>query len=164
MNKHLFIILFGGFIFSTYAADDLIKNGDFEKGKTRWSGDLKVEFETADKTNKICRIELDKKDSVTFNQKVSTSGSTTSLILRYKVRKSSDYEGYEHFNIHAKGNNGAISSKGQKVPVNMEWNPMELKIPEELYKERTIKILFHVLPGNSGFLFFDDIELLIEHD
>ena len=44
---------------------------DFENGKSKWRGDMVVEYETPEKINKICRIDADEEERIEITQKVA---------------------------------------------------------------------------------------------
>ena len=138
--------------FVAVAGENLLKNADFEKGSTRWSGDRKI---VSEGDNKICKVELEEDESVSFCQKIALQ-DPKDLILRFKIRKSDDYEGDEEVLIRFDEERSAMHTS-RMIPDNHEWNEIEFHYTN--YRDaKRIEIIFMVNRG-AGTLYFDDIEL-----
>jgi hypothetical protein len=144
--------------FAATTSKNLIRNGDFEKGSTLWSGDKNVVYETAGKTNRICRIEVDKKEDITFYQKIVTK-NIEDLKITFRVKKSRDYKG-EGLSIKFDRGDGTASGISRDLPDNTDWNKVEWTAGQVARGKSRVKMIFVVESGKAGSLSFDDIEVV----
>ena len=148
--------------FSLFALgkNDIIKNGDFSQGASRWSGKKKIVFETDAKKNKVCRIDVKRNHSYTFYQTISTS-KKTDLILTFRVKKSKDYKGKGYqvkFELQTDvtwyWNSSPAPKKAEK------WVKVSFRLRKERFKNSShFKLMIKVNPGSSGYLMFDDFKI-----
>ena len=155
MKKYVFIIILAGLSLASIAGENLINNGDFEKGSNRWSGDKKIVYETEERANKICKVELEDDEDHSFYQKIVLQ-EPKDLILRFKIKKSADYKGSDEIGIRFKEEHASMSTS-RMIPDNNEWNEIEFKYTNFRDAKR-IQIIFTVKRG-TGTLYFDDIEI-----
>lgn len=155
MKTITYAILAIAFPLASIASENLIINGDFSKGSSRWKGDENIEFETPDEKNKICKIEIDEDDDIEFYQSISSTSKYKDLTLKFKIKKSADYKG-RGYQIRFIRNDGSYSYMTRKLPKNNEWKDMEIKF-SDLKKSSKIEVKFIVRSGESGYLAFDDI-------
>lgn len=140
---------------SSVASENLINNGDFEKGSSGWSGDTKIVYETEEKKNKICKVELEDDEDLKFWKKIVLQ-DPKDLILRFKIKKSADYKGSEELDLYFEEEHASMRTT-QIIPDNNEWNITEFKYTNFRDAKR-INIIFDVKKG-AGTLYFDDIEI-----
>lgn len=133
-----------------FAGENLVKNGDFEKRTSRWSGDLKISSEG---DNKICKLELEDDEAVSFHQKIVLQ-EPEDLILRFKVKKSDDYTGNDEVGIRFDEEHASMVSS-RMIPDNNEWNEVVFNYTNFRGAKR-IKVILIVNQG-AGALYFDDI-------
>jgi len=160
-TKHTLFLLLGiGFSLFASGEDDIIKNGDFSEGSSRWSGKKKIVFETQAKKNKVCKIEVKKKHSAIFYQTISTS-KKTDLILTFRVKKSKDYKGKGYqvkFELQTDVTWFWGSSPAPKKAD--KWVKVNFRLKKERFKNSShFKLMIKVNPGSSGYLMFDDFKI-----
>ena len=154
MRKITYVILAIALPLSSIASENLITNGDFSKGSSRWKGDENIEFETPEEKNKICKIEIDEDDDIEFYQPIRTS-KYKDLILKFKIKKSADYKG-RGYQVRFIRNDGSYSYMTRNLPKNNEWKDMEIKF-SDLKKSSKVEVKFIIRSGESGYLAFDNI-------
>ena len=152
MKLILYTAVLTCFCFVAFSGENLLKNGDFEKRRYRWSGDLKI---LSEDDNTICKVELEDDENLSFYQKIVLR-EPKDLILRFKIRKSADYKGSEEIGLRF-GEEHSTMSTSRMIPDNNEWNEIEFKYTNFRDAKR-IKIIFIVKKG-TGTLYFDDIEI-----
>lgn len=167
MTKYLLTILLTSVSFASIASNNLIVDSSFTESSTRWKGNDNIVWETSGRTNKICKIEVNKHRKLEFYQDIKSS-NIKDLIIHYRVKKSSDYKGRGYsvlFNFKNKGGAG----RGQRIPSDTVWHAVEWKF-SNIYTHREmaenqlsgvsdIRVSFIVDKGLSGSLSFDDIEV-----
>lgn len=158
MKKYLVIIMLAGLAHASTAGKNLIKNGDFEKGSTRWGGDKNIVYETEAKTNRICKIEVGEEQKYEFYQKINTS-NVDYLNVRFRIKKSPDYDG-KGYMISFRRGDGSGQGAGKSLPANNDWNIVEFKSLDYVHGESNLKVVFTVMGAESGSLSFDDIEIV----
>ena len=132
------------------AGKNLLINGDFEKGRNRWSGDLELSMEG---DNKICKLELEDDEDVSFYQKISIL-DVKEITLRYKVKTSADYKG-EGIGLRFESTGTMVTSR--QAPNDNEWHLVKLTYSNS-YNWKRIKVIFIAKKG-VGTIYFDDIEV-----
>lgn len=137
------------------AGENLIINGDFSKGSSRWKGDENIEFETPEEKNKICKIEVDEDDDIEFLQSISSTSKYKDLILKFKIKKSENYKG-RGYQVRFIRSDGSYTYMNRDLPKNNDWKDMEIKF-SDLQKSSRIELKFIIRSGDSGYLAFDDI-------
>ena len=156
----LFILVTMGIATLAGAEENLIKNGDFSKGTSRWGGKKKITFETEAKKNKVCKIKVKKKHSYTFYQTISTS-KKTDLILSFKIKKSNDYKGKGYqvkFELQTDTTWYWKKSSPPKKP--NKWVKVSFRMKKERFRNSShFKMMIKVNPGSSGYLMFDDFKI-----
>lgn len=155
MKKIIPVVLAIAFPLLSIASENLITNGDFSKGSSRWKGDENIEFETPDEKNKICLIEIDEDDDIEFYQSISSTSKYKDLVLKFKIKKSADYKG-RGYQVRFIRSDGSYSYMTRSLPKNNEWKDMEIKF-SDLKKSSKIDLKFIVRSGDSGSLAFDNI-------
>ena len=148
-------ILVIAFPLLTIAGENLITNGDFSKGSSRWKGDENIEFETPEEKNKICKIEVDEDDDIEFYQFISSTSKYKDLILKFKIKKSANYKG-RGYQVRFIRSDGSYSYMTRNLPKNNDWKDMEIKF-SDLKKSSRIELKFIIRSGDSGYLAFDNI-------
>lgn len=157
MKKYLAIVSCVGLALTAFAGKkNLIKNGDFEHGSDWWKGDANIVFETQDKTNRICKINVSPDKKYKFYQHISTS-KMDRLKIRFRVKKSSDYKGNGYW-IECNTDKGG-SGYGQYPPRNNKWNVVEVRMGDVVEGAYHVDITIAVKKAESGSLSFDDIEV-----
>lgn len=157
------------------AGENLVANGDFSKGSSKWKGDRKIVYEAPAKQNKVCKLEVDEVDNHTFYQKIKAQGFKH-LTLTYRVRKSKDHHSKDlPYGVNFTGEKSKFVSigytKGHKlrddqwtdVEVIMYLYPSREDFSEELMFDSSFgELSFTVQTGYSGYLMFDDIAVVGE--
>jgi hypothetical protein len=142
------------------AGENLIKNGDFSKGSSRWKGDENIEFETPAEKNKICKIIVDEDDDIEFFQSISSTSKYKDLMLKFRVKKSDNYKG-RGYQVRFIRSDGSYTYMTRPLPKNSDWKDMEIKF-SDLKKSSRIDLKFIIRSGDSGYLAFDDITVIGE--
>jgi len=157
MKRNILTAIF--VVISTFAIADeeLVENGDFSKGSSRWDGDENVEYETSAEQNKVCKIEVDDDGDLEFHQKFSVD-DYKDLFLTFKIRKSEDYEG-RGYQVRFIRKDGSYTYMERKLPKNNDWKEMEIKF-SDIKRSSHIELRFIVRSGESGYLAFDDISVI----
>ena len=156
MKIIIFAVLAIAFPLLSIASENLITNGDFTKGSSRWKGNENIEFETPDEKNKICKIEVDDDDDIEFFQPINTS-KLKDLTLKFKIKKSANYKG-RGYEVRFIRNDGSYTFMTRNPPKNNDWKDMEIKF-SNLKKSSRVKVKFIIKSGKSGYLAFDDISV-----
>jgi hypothetical protein len=154
MNKIRTAIISAGVTLASFAGENLIINGDFAKGSSRWKGDENIEFETPAEENKVCKIILDEDDDIKFHQEIRTKG-LKDLTVKYRLKKSQNYDG-RGYDVRIIRDDGSFYFYNQSLPKNGDWNDRSVTF-SDLKKSSRIKVTFLIRSGNSGYLLFDDI-------
>lgn len=134
-----------------------LRNGDFESGSSGWRGDNKVVYETDEKLNKVCRMEADSDDQI-FYQEIKTK-KAKDLKLKFKVKKSIDYEG-RGFSIRFVRDNGSYTFFDSSAD-STEWKEKTINF-SDINGSRSIKISVLARSADEGYLDFDDFVLTLE--
>ena len=133
--------------------ENLVNNGDFEYGSTGWEGGVNIVFETPEERNKICSIAVDKEKRLEFHQEIKTS-NMRHVKVKLRIKASADF-------ATEKGPGWFVSlgSRGRGMPLHTGWNDIECRL-DNRDDEDTMTLAFKVMPGQSGTLSFDDIEVI----
>ena len=146
------------------ASENIVINGDFSKGSSRWKGDANIEFETPAEQNKICVIKVDHDRDRTFSQKIRTR-KRGALTLKFKVKKSDNYDGggygagYVIELVRNQDDYQISNPKKFPPPENNDWTEVEFI---QGVGNEPVELKFKILKGNSGYLMFDDISATVE--
>jgi hypothetical protein len=153
-------------------SENLVTNGDFSMGSTKWKGDRQIVYETPARKNQVCKLEVDEVDSLTFYQKIKAKGYKR-LTLTYRARKSKDHHSQDMpYGVYFTGDKSNFVSigytKGHSLQ-NDQWTDVEVIIQlypsgkdfsEELVFDSSFgELSFTVQTGNSGYIMFDDISV-----
>ena len=156
----LFILVTMGIVTFAGAEENLVKNGDFSDGSSRWSGKKNIEFETAAKKNKVCKMFVKKKRSYAFYQTISAS-KKHDLIITFRLKKSDDYKG-KGYRISSGLQTATTWYWDLKPPKKrMKWKKVKLRIKKSHLKNSShFKFIIKVKSGSSGYLMFDDFKIV----
>jgi len=147
--------------------DEMIENGDFSKGSSRWTGNKEIVYETPAKKNKVCKVETDENDHTGFSQKITTRG-VRRLTVKFRIKKSRDYDS-ENPNwpckvYFKKTKDGPGKYLGHFQPEKRlkniwgyDWVDVEGTIV--LSKKSSSGYLTFGVSGFSGYVMFDDISV-----
>lgn len=133
-------------------AENMLKNGDFQGGTTGWKGDRKVLEEAAGSKNKIARVEAGRKPQ-SFSQTIDIKKEKT-LVLTFRVRKSADYAGLG-YSVRFKRRDNSYTFFERVVDEEDGWQEVTIRFLD-LQDSRKIELSVVVLPGEKGYLEFDD--------
>ena len=134
-----------------------LRNGDFERGSTGWRGDKKIVYETDAKLNKVCRMKADR-DAQSFYQEIKTK-KAKDLILTFKVKESTDYEG-RGYSIRFVRPNGSYTFYNRSVG-SSEWVDERI-VFSDIRGLKSMDLSVLVRSADEGYLDFDDFVLTME--
>ncbi len=129
---------------------NLIKNGDFSRGKSSWKSKLKLK-EIKDKNNKYLEITVPKrKKTLQLAQKISLSKKTVALKISLKV-KSDTVKKMRIRLAHKKGSN-SVEKK-----ITQEWTTVEWTYKNPADYRLELKLVFE---KGAGKVYIDDLKVL----
>ncbi len=137
----------------TVNADELLRNGDFERGTSGWKGDRKVVEYSGN--NKVCEIKVDD-DIQSFYQEDLDVKDLKDIVLTFKYKVSSDYKGRGLTMKFIRPDRGftyrTIDLKGGDKWHTYKWNFGEIRGADEI----TLEI--EILEG-EGTILLDDFSV-----
>lgn len=152
------VILTGAFIICP--AENLVKNGDFERGDAGWHGDFNLEIMTdGGAANKVLAVEVDNKDNRSFEyQKSLKVKGLKAVRVSFRVRTSEDY-------VDATGRGVSLVLErdntyfDQVFPIqpSLAWKYCYWDF-DAIDESKTLELEMLIKPGR-GTLYFDDITL-----
>jgi hypothetical protein len=150
----LLIVLTLGLAGTVHADDELLRNGDFSRGKSGWKGEGKVTED--DKENKYIEIRVDAKDILDFYQEDLDVKNVKDLVLTFRYKTSADYSG-RGFQLEFVRPTGGFTYRTVSIQSTPEWksytwNFARTKDSDEL----TLRI--KILEGD-GEIMFDDFSV-----
>lgn len=152
----LILMAFANKTFVSAATDDenLISNGSFDEGVSKWGGQQKFIEEDGNKVGYINVLSFKQ----TMEQSFDTKGvKSVNVTLRYKA--SDDYKGKGfQVQIH-KENVGWTYWQFRDVKIDKKAKWHDFKMNFSGFKATGIYSLRIVIPPGSGKLFFDDIKV-----
>jgi hypothetical protein len=156
------------------AEGNLIRNGDFSKGKSGWDGDGSVQEIEGYEGGKALRVKLSRSDVKYLTTNLEKTSKFSALNIKFKAKTSEDFErnkglekldrdGNTHqmipdgsaFSIELVGS-GYFIYKPFKLKELNEWQDFSVTIPNTARGDAGLRFNFFVPPGR-GELYFDDI-------
>lgn len=136
-------------LFKASAEENLLKNGDFEKGTSRWKGSRDDEELDG---NKVLAVEADADEMQFFSQEIDPDDyKDLHLVFRYK--SSEDYKG-RGLTIRWKRPDGSSTYRSISIKAAQDWEEEEWNF-DQVRGARTINFIIEVKEG-EGTLYFDD--------
>jgi len=133
--------------------EELLRNGDFERGTSGWKGDRKVIEYSAD--NKVCRIEVDDEIQAFYQADIDVE-DLKDVVLTFKYQISSDYSGrgltMQFVRPDGSWTYRTINLENPGKWQTYKWHFGEIRGAEEI----TLKL--EILEG-EGTVMFDDISV-----
>ena len=142
--------------------DNMVKNGDFEKGKMGWKtepGVHVIDITDAGKANKVLEVELDKNSKKMASTRVNLKSKTKALTLTLRVKPSPGFKSATpdgtQLTIRFKRADGSHSFWEKKVTSKDEWQEIKWDYSDLKGSAALVfSIEFH--PG-EGVLWVDDV-------
>ncbi len=154
MKKLLWIIIFCLVGITSFSAENLIENGDFENKTRKWDGDL--DDEVIDE-NGVAVVELEESQDTILWQRVELDDDTFELEVKLKYKPGMDYKG-RGFRILFERPDTSYTYRDIAVKQNHAWQDVEWKFTN-IKKAARMKFRIEVRPG-EGTIYFDDVRIV----
>jgi hypothetical protein len=138
------------------SAQDLLENGDFNKGERRWEGRWKCE---ADGDNAFAAIPTHSSEPRILSQRFEVRNGVLDLNLKLKYKTSPDYKG-RGFRILFERPDSNYTYRDVAVKPSESWQTFEWKF-SDIKNAKSLNFKIEVRPG-TGSLYFDDITIIAE--
>jgi hypothetical protein len=148
---------------TAFAADDnILKNGNFNKGRMNWDLDSGMRVidvaGAAGESNKVLDVELDKNKVRTLAAKVDIKSKTKALLIAFRVKPEPGFRSatpeVDQVTIRMARRGGSTFS-GRAIKPSGEWQEIKWDYsPPENTRDFTFSIEFH--PG-AGTIWVDDV-------
>lgn len=151
MKRTLGIII-ATLISSSALSENLIRNGDFERGSGGWDGDERVVPEGSGSENHVCRIRLSSEDQE-FNQQIK-SRNLKSVTLRFRAKRSPDNTGASYTVRFTRDDGSSVFYDFREF--GSDWRTESLTF-SDIDESKELLLSFEIKSGDKGHVDFDDI-------
>jgi hypothetical protein len=138
-------------------AENLLKNGDFEKGVTYWRGDRKVIGEEGKPENHVAQVDVNKRQARFFHQEADTR-DMKDIRLTFRMKASADYKG-RGVQLRFKRRQGGFTYRDLDVAAGADWKDVTWNFGE-IRGENKLVLEVEVKDGDAGSVYFDDFVLV----
>jgi len=136
------------------SAQNLLENGDFERGERRWDGRWKCE---TDGDNAFAAIQAHSSESRILSQRFEIRNGMLDLHLSLRYKTSPDYKG-RGMRILFERPDGNYTYWDVTVKPSESWKPFKWKF-SDIRTTKSFILKIEVRPG-TGTLYFDDITII----
>lgn len=139
------------------APEELLKNGDFEKGVANWRGDRKIVVEEGKPENHVAEVVSTKRQARSFQQDIDTRGMKD-ITLKFRMKPSADYAG-RGVQLRFVRHGGGFTFNNMDLKGGEDWKDHTWKF-SEINNEPKLTFIVEVEDGDAGSVFFDDFSIV----
>jgi hypothetical protein len=162
-----FLGLIGGAVFADNAGENLLKNGDFSKGKMGWDMEPGVRVTQQVEggvTNQLVEVDLHKSRTLSLSTRIQPKSRAKTLMMTARAKPSSDFAsaspGGSQLTFRLERADKSTVSWNLKIKPIPEWQNFSLSCPG-IQGGQPLKFFIMVHPG-EGSVFLDDVVVKCE--